>query len=201
MKNYKKIQYITSPSETDTITQIVEKVCKSGIRWVQFRQKNVTIDEFEREAIKVQNICKKYNAVFIVNDNVDIAKKIHADGVHLGKNDISPVRARELLGDDAIIGGTANTFSDIQELNKIGIDYIGLGPYRFTTTKKNLSPILGINGYTEIIRQCKIHNIKIPIYAIGGITNKDVKPILNTGIYGIAVSAEILTLITHDLFD
>ena len=187
----KKIQYITSPSRTGTTAQVVEKVCKTGIKWVQFRQKNVNADEFEQEAIKIKSICKKYNSTFIINDNVEIAKKIQADGVHLGKNDMSPDKARKILGNKAIIGGTANTFEDIQKLVKLGVNYIGLGPYKFTKTKKNLSPILGIVGYEKIIQQCEQNKINIPIFAIGGITPIDVKSIINTGIHGIAVSSII----------
>ena len=209
-RKMEKLQYITSLSKNETTPQIVETVCKSGIKWVQFRQKNVNPVKFEKEAIKIKNICKKYNSLFIVNDNVEIAKKIQADGVHLGKNDMLPDEARKILGNDKIIGGTANTFDDIQKLVKLGVNYIGLGPFRFTKTKKNLSPILGIEGYKKIIKQCKQNKINIPIFAIGGITPNDVKSIINTGIHGIAVSSVIsnseninktITMIKQDLFD
>ena len=96
---------------------------------------------------KQSKICRKYNATLILNDHVHLVKEIGANGVHLGKSDMSPVKARELLGSNYIIGGTANNMEDIRQLHKSGVDYIGLGPFRFTRTKKNLAPILGIEGY------------------------------------------------------
>ena len=112
---------------------------------------------------------------FILNDRVELAALIGADGVHLGKNDMSPMEARSILGPQAIIGGTANTFDDILRLIDESVDYIGLGPFRFTSTKKNLSPVLGIEGYAHIFQLCKEHNINIPIVAIGGLDKSDFK--------------------------
>jgi thiamine-phosphate pyrophosphorylase len=104
---------------------------------------------------------------------------------------MSPTEARELLGKGFIIGGTANTFEDIERLAASGVDYIGLGPFRFTSTKENLSPILGIEGIEGIIKKCNEKGIHIPIIAIGGIKTEDVKTIMDKGVYGIAVSSSI----------
>ena len=115
-----------------------------------------------------------------------------ADGVHLGKNDMPVDEARRLLGHDKIIGGTANTFEDIERLHRQGTDYIGCGPFRFTTTKKSLSPVLGLEGYKRIVSDMKAHGIDLPIVAIGGILKSDIADIMQTGVTGIAVSGGIL---------
>ena len=113
------------------------------------------------------------------------------DGVHLGQNDMNPAEARKILGADFIIGGTCNTYEDILKI-KDDVDYIGCGPFRFTTTKKNLAPVLGLDGYKEIVWNCRSNNINIPIVAIGGITAEDIPDILNAGPNGIALSGTIL---------
>jgi thiamine-phosphate diphosphorylase len=135
---------------------------------------------------------------FCVNDDLEAAVTCGATACHLGKNDMPLDIAWEVLKDkldsNAIfyIGATANTFEDIRLAVERGASYIGLGPYRFTGTKKNLSPILGLDGYRKIIAQCKEADIDIPIFAIGGITLEDVGPLMETGITGIAVSGAII---------
>jgi thiamine-phosphate pyrophosphorylase len=138
------------------------------------------------EAIKI--LCEEYLANFIVNDNLYLAQQVAADGVHLGLTDMKIDEARAILGSTKIIGGTANTYEDIENHVKNGCDYIGLGPFRFTETKEKLSPILGLSGYYEIVQKMKNNKIQIPVYAIGGITLKDISPLMETGIHGIAVS-------------
>jgi thiamine-phosphate pyrophosphorylase len=126
-----------------------------------------------------------------VNDNITIAQLAGADGVHLGKEDMQPDEAREILDGNFIIGGTANTMDDVRRLNNMKVDYIGLGPFRFTTTKTNLSPVLGVNGYAEIMQQCAGENISIPIIAIGGIQWNDIEVLMQAGVDGLAVSSAI----------
>jgi thiamine-phosphate pyrophosphorylase len=116
---------------------------------------------------------------------------VNATGVHLGKTDMPPAEARRILGDGFIIGGTANTFEDIRRLTDEGVDYIGLGPFRFTATKKNLSPILGLEGYKDILSRCRAAGIALPVLAIGGITVDDIPALMQTGVSGIAVSSAI----------
>lgn len=171
--------------------QLAEEACQGGVRWVQLRVKNKSHEELLAIAMKTQAVCKKYNSIMIVNDNVEIVKSCNADGVHLGKTDMDPSSARQILGDKMIIGGTANTFEDIIKLAEKKVDYIGLGPYRFTATKERLSPILGLEGYVQIMRQCAIEKINTPVIAIGGILKEDVAPIVETGVYGVAVAASI----------
>ena len=141
---------------------------------------------------KAQELCDKYQAVLIINDNVSVAAKCHADAVHLGLDDMSVLEARKLFP-NKIIGGTANTFEHIKQRCNENVDYIGLGPFRFTSTKEKLSPILGLEGYQNIIQKMRQENLSTPIYAIGGIELKDIESIITTGLYGIAVSG----LLTH----
>jgi thiamine-phosphate pyrophosphorylase len=180
-----KLHYIT------TSPQQAEQACKGGADWVQLRIKNKPYEAWKSLALATQKVCKQYGAKLIINDNVLLAKEINADGIHLGKEDMSPVEARTLVGKAMIIGGTANTTADIQRLSEAKVDYIGLGPFRFTATKDNLSPILGLEGYQNIIRYCHLAEIHLPIIAIGGITLADVTTLLNTGIHGVAISSAI----------
>ena len=148
--------------------------------------------EFLSAAKQIAAMCKEYGATFLLDDHVEWVDKAGADGVHLGKNDMPVDEARKLLGADRIIGGTANTFEDVERLWRQGANYIGCGPYRFTTTKKNLSPVLGLEGYRRIKRQMKEHGINLPVVAIGGILQPDIKDVMAAGVSGIAVSGAVL---------
>jgi len=186
-----KIQYISPQYQNESYFEELQKVIEAGADWIQVRVKDLDYNQWLEVAKKAVAICKQNGVKCIINDNPNIAIESNADGVHLGKNDMSPLEARKLLGKNKIIGGTANTFDDIQNLVNQGVDYIGFGPYRFTTTKKNLSPIVGHDGYKSILESCKNNGISTPIIAIGGITGDDVRSILETGIYGFAFSGYI----------
>ncbi|HET6243862.1 MAG: thiamine phosphate synthase [Bacteroidetes bacterium] len=183
-----RFHYITQDIPGYSHTELAEIACKNGVQWVQLRLKEVNYDLWLKTASETLEICKKYNARLIINDNVEVALKINADGVHLGAGDMSPEKARKILGYGPIIGATANTMDDIERLSQLEIDYIGLGPFRFTSTKKNLSPVLGMEGLKKISTSLK-HNV--PLVAIGGIKPEDVEEILSTGVHGIAVSSAI----------
>ena len=165
---------------------------EGGCKWIQLRMKDASDDEVRKAAAEIQPMCKEHEAVFLLDDRVKLAKELHADGVHLGKNDMPIDEARRILGEEYIIGGTANTFEDIQRIAAQGADYIGCGPFRFTTTKKNLAPVLGVEGYRDIIAKMRNAGINIPMVAIGGITPDDIDEILATGVQGIAVSGTVL---------
>lgn len=189
-KSIARLQFITSPSSLGYMQQI-HSVVMGGGNWVQLRMKDESKEDIEKVAVEALSFCMDNGATFIMNDHVDIAAKIGADGVHLGKNDMSPDEARTILGPQAIIGGTANTFEDIQRLSAMGVDYIGLGPFRFTATKKNLSPTLGTEGYQTILHQCKEAGIHLPVIAIGGLLPADLPGLFTTGIHGVAISSFI----------
>ena len=159
---------------------------------MQLRMKDATDKQFTEMAERILPICRKYNAIFILDDRVHLVNELGADGVHLGKKDMPVKEARNLLGPTKIIGATANTEEDLHSAYEAGADYIGLGPFRFTTTKKGLSPILGSEGYRRIMEYRKRHGIIIPVVAIGGIRMEDLKDLHQTGVDGIAVSGLIL---------
>lgn len=186
------LQFITHSSENITILEEIENVVAGGCKWVQLRMKDAEKEEIKEVARKAKEICKKNGVILVVDDYVDIAKELELDGVHLGKNDMPVDEARKLLGEEFIIGATANTFEDIEDLRHTDIDYIGLGPFRFTSTKKNLSPVIGIDGYAEIMRRKAESSINLPIVAIGGICYDDINDIMDTGISGIAVSGSLI---------
>jgi len=186
------LQFITHPSENMTILEEIENVVAGGCKWVQLRMKDADKEEIKAVARKAKEICKKNDVILVIDDYADIAKELELDGVHLGKKDIPVDEARKLLGEEFIIGATANSFEDIEALRHTDIDYIGLGPFRFTSTKKNLSPVIGIEGYAEIMRRKAESSINIPIVAIGGICYDDINDIMDTGINGIAVSGSLI---------
>lgn len=189
----KQLQFITHYTDKYSYYDSARMALEGGCRWIQLRMKDATEKEVETEALRIQALCNQYDeTIFIIDDHVELAKKIHADGVHLGKNDMPIAQARQILGEEYIIGGTANTFEDIQKHYADGADYIGCGPFRFTTTKKNLSPILGLEGYRNIISRMHEASIQLPIVAIGGITYEDIPAIMDTGVTGIALSGMIL---------
>lgn len=188
---YNKLQYISQGNTIEEQLYNIHQALDAGCDWIQMRFKNQTEKNSFSLAEAVKLLCEEYLANFIVNDNLSLAQQIDADGVHLGLSDMKIDEARAILGSTKIIGGTANTFEDIQNHVKNGCNYIGLGPFRFTNTKEKLSPILGLSGYFEILQKLKKNKTDVPIYAIGGITLKDINPLMETGIYGIAVSGII----------
>ncbi|MDO6807413.1 thiamine phosphate synthase [Zobellia galactanivorans] len=186
--NIPKLHYISQGKTPEEHLENIQKACTSGAELVQLRLKNVKKTVVLKTAEKARELTAHFQTRLIINDHYQIAKEVQADGVHLGKTDADPVVARKLLGDYYIIGGTANTLDDCLALVKKGVNYIGLGPFRFTTTKENLSPIIPLIGYQGIVGEL---NSDMPIIAIGGITIDDVPEILKAGVYGIAASGEI----------
>jgi thiamine-phosphate pyrophosphorylase len=188
-----KLQYISQGQSVEEHLSNCKNVLEGGCKWIQLRMKNFEEQQVERTAIEVQNMCSEHGAKFILNDNVHLASRINADGVHLGLSDMSIQEAREIVGYDKIIGGTANTLKDVIQRIDEGCDYIGLGPYRYTTTKDKLSPVLGIEGYSNILSQLTEQQKQIPIVAIGGIETHDIPAILESGVSGIALSGLLTT--------
>ena len=186
------IQFITHETETVGYVEGARMALEGGCLWIQLRMKDASDEEVREAAAEIQPMCKAHDAIFLLDDRVELAKEMKADGVHLGKNDMPVDEARHVLGEEFIIGGTANTFEDIERLARQGADYIGCGPFRFTTTKKNLAPVIGIEGYRDIIEKMEAAGIDLPVVAIGGITADDIDDILATGVRGIAVSGTVL---------
>ena len=186
------LQFISHYTERYSYLDSIRLALEGGCRWIQLRMKDATDDEVRPIAMAAQQMCREAGATFIIDDRVELVRELHADGVHLGKNDMPISEARKILGPDFIIGGTANTFDDVKLHYESSADYIGCGPFRFTTTKQKLAPVLGLDGYRSIVSQMRAANINIPIVAIGGITEDDIPAILATGITGIALSGTVL---------
>ncbi|WP_343687700.1 thiamine phosphate synthase [Chryseobacterium gleum] len=187
-----KLQYISQGNTIQEQEQHIRKALDNGIQWVQVRWKNAPENELINLCEISKQLCSEYQSVCIINDHAHLAKEIDAHGVHVGLNDIAVEEARLILGENKIIGGTANTLSDvIQRINE-SCDYIGLGPLRFTATKEKLSPVLGYEGYQKIIDGLREQSIDIPkIFAIGSVAFEDILPLQEIGIYGVAVSGLI----------
>lgn len=186
------LQFITHCNDRYSYLDSVKIAIEGGCKWVQLRMKSADDDAFCKTAIVARDLCKSADATFILDDRAHLVKVAGADGVHLGKNDMSIVEARALLGKEYMIGGTANTIDDVVNIFESGADYIGCGPFRFTTTKQNLSPQLGLDGYAAIIKEMRSLSIGIPIIAIGGITADDISDLARLGVYGIALSGSVL---------
>lgn len=190
--NY-RLQFITHYNENYSYEDSAKIALEGGCRWIQLRIKDAEEKFLEQMALRVQSMCREYGATFIIDDNVLLAKKIGADGVHLGKNDMPVAQARQILGEKFIIGGTVNSFEDILYHLKNGTpDYFGCGPFRFTSTKKNLAPVLGFEGYRDIVLKMREKGAEIPLVAIGGITKEDIPQLLECGVNGIALSGSII---------
>lgn len=187
-----RLQFITHFTEKYSYVDSAMMALEGGCRWIQLRMKDAPEGEIGRAASEILPECRRRGAVFIIDDHVETALELGADGVHLGKEDMPVSKARKMAGDGFIIGGTANTSEDILRLASQGTDYIGCGPFRFTTTKKKLAPTLGLEGYRRLTGQMKEQGIRLPVVAIGGITYDDITQIMETGVCGIALSGSIL---------
>jgi len=191
-KEIAKIHFITSDHPSISHAEQAIRAYKAGCKWVQLRMKEANLEEIEQEALKIVPVAREHQAILLIDDHVELVRKTGAHGVHLGKNDLCPLQARQLLGADYLIGGTSNTLEDIVGLIDKGVDYVGLGPFRFTSTKKNLSPILGIEAYRSIVSALSGQNLAIPIIAIGGIVEADIEDLKLAGIHGIALAGSIM---------
>ena len=186
------IQFISHYTDQYSYLDSIRLALEGGCRWVQLRMKDASIQDFLRIGKEVRRLCDSYQATFILDDHVELVREIGADGVHLGKKDMPVAEARKTLGNDCIIGGTANTFDDVKMHYEASANYIGCGPFRFTTTKQGLAPVLGLEGYRSIIAQMSAEGIDLPMVAIGGITAEDIPAIMQTGVSGIALSGAVL---------
>lgn len=186
------LQFITHPSEKYSIPEEVKMAIEGGCKWVQLRMKDASYEELKATALDIIPMCKDNDVILVIDDNVELVNELRVHGVHLGKTDMDPRKAREILGPHAIIGVTANTADDILTFKRVDVDYVGLGPFRHTDTKKNLAPVIGLEGYRQIVKTVSAAGNQLPIVAIGGITIDDVDEIMATGVQGIAVSGAII---------
>ena len=162
-------------------------VLKTGVKWIQYREKNKTRNELYADSLRIRELTKDYQAAFIVNDYADIAMSVEADGVHLGQDDLSFREARSMMGREKIIGISTHNIEQAIAAEKEGADYIGYGPVFHTTTKEDAGSPKGVDMLREIKKQ-----VRIPVIAIGGINLENLESVLDTGIDAVAVSSAIL---------
>lgn len=185
------LQFITNTKAPVSIADQVRGVLEGGCRWIQVRMKDASDEEITKVINEIKPLCLEKEAFLILNDRVELAKTLDVGGVHLGKKDMLPSQARLILGPAAVIGVTANTIDDIKAVRSLDVDYIGMGPFRFTETKENLAPVLGIEGIRNLCEQMQQLEINIAHVAVGGIRKEDVAPLMQAGANGIAVSGAI----------
>lgn len=174
-------RWLTHMSENDELAAQVEQAILGGITMLQLREKALSGEALKKEAIVIQQLCKRYNIPFIMNDYVELAKELQADGVHIGQSDCSVKKAREILGPDYIIGVTAKTVEQAQLAYEQGADYLGSGAVFGTTTKLDAKPMT-----QELLHQIT-QSVPIPVVAIGGIQAQNVTQLSGSGIAGVAV--------------
>lgn len=185
------LQFITNTESRIAPAEQVKAVIRGGCRWVQIRMKDASDEEITKVVEDVKPLCLETETFLILNDRVELAKQLNVGGVHLGKNDMLPAKARAYLGAAAVIGVTANTIDDVKSVRSLDIDYIGIGPYADTRTKKNLSPILGLEGIRAVTTGMRQLGVEFGNVAVGGIKLEDVEPLMQAGANGIAVSGAI----------
>lgn len=190
--NTDKLYFITHANDRYSYEESAELALNNGIRLIQLRMKHCDLETVRQTARRLKAKCDSFGAELIIDDYAEIAVETGALGVHLGQTDEPIGTAREKLTEGQLIGLTCNTFEQVSKAVETGADYLGVGPYRFTRTKENLSPVLGLEGYRALVAECRKHRINIPIYAIGGIGLDDVKGLMEAGVYGIAVSSLII---------
>jgi len=173
-------------SKGRSLEWVVEKAAKGGVTVVQLREKNIETKEFIEEAKRIQKILEPYKIPLIINDRVDVAMAIGADGVHLGQNDMPYTMARKILGDKAIIGLSVESIEQAEEANQFDVDYIAISPVFTTPTKEELTQELGISGVQKITGLTK-H----PSVGIGSIKPHNAESIIKAGADGIAVVSAI----------
>ena len=189
LKKISRLHFLTpQPYYHSSFFSIIEESLSAGIDWIQYRDKNNDEATFIKIANELQSICKHYKATFIINDRVEVAKLLKADGVHIGQNDESIITTRLALGDEAIIGVSTNNIEQILAAQMNGADYVGYGPFQFTTTRKNLNPIVGLAGYQSLLLNT---NLQIPVVAIGGLDDVSIFELKKTGVEHFAVSGAI----------
>jgi len=184
----KQLQFLTHSTSRFTDIEEIKMALDGGCRWIQLRMKNATDDEMAAVGREAVRLCHDRRATLILDDRVALCAETGADGVHLGRNDMPVDDARALLGSKAIIGATVNTVDDLLRAAAAGADYAGCGPFRFTTTKAHLAPVLGIEGYRRLVAARAVHGLAMPLIAIGGITLSDIPAIMATGVDGVALS-------------
>lgn len=169
----------------ETLGKQVEDAIKGGVTFVQLREKHLDREEIKKQALEIKGICKRYNVPFVINDDVELAIEVGADGVHVGQEDMQAGLARKKLGEDYILGVSAHTVEEALNAQSNGADYLGVGAVFNTTSKNNVTRM----SNETLSAICEA--VTIPVVAIGGISSDNVTELAGTGIDGVAVISAI----------
>lgn len=193
MKKYiSKLHYLTQDIPHRSHVEQTEIACQAGANWIQYRCFSKEDQDLITELHQIASICDDWGATLILTNHYHLLDKVDAQGVHLENVEADFISIRNVISDEKTLGASANSISDIQRIAHSGVvDYIGCGPFAHTDTKPNDYPVLGVKGYTRIVREMDKRQIDTPVLAVGGVTINDVKELLGAGVYGIAVSAAV----------
>lgn len=184
------LYFITDSKLTKkTVIDDVKSAIKGGVRVIQYREKDAPTKQMFQEAKEIKELCQKNKVIFLINDRLDIALAVDADGVHIGQDDIPYNTARKLLGKNKIIGVTVHDLKESIDAEKKGADYIGLSPIFETSTKADAGKACGTGMIKDTVKK-----IKIPIVAIGGINKSNIGEVLKSGAKNVAIISAILTM-------
>jgi len=188
IKYISKFHYLTQDVPNRSHVEQAAIACRAGANWLQYRCLTKTDDELIEEITQVAEICDEWGATLILTNHYHLLDQVDAQGVHIEDFDADFAAIREAIGDDKTLGASATNIDALLRVQATGVvDYCGYGPFAHTDTKPNNKPLLGFEGY----RQLQQYTIEIPAIAVGGIKLTDIEPLLETGIYGIAVSAVV----------
>lgn len=168
-----------------TLYHQVEEALKGGATFVQLREKDMPEEEFQAEALEIQKLCRQYGVPFVIDDDVELARKVNADGVHVGQSDMEAGDVRAILGEDKILGVSAQTVEQAVLAQQRGADYLGVGAVFHTDSKADAKPV----SHETLKAICEA--VTIPVVAIGGIGRGNVKELAGSGICGVAVISAI----------
>lgn len=180
------LQCITWDGSTASHAEQVKRLCEAGAKWIQLRMKEADERDVEKVAAEILPCCEDHDALLVINDYLQVALTVGAGGVHLGKTDMNWKAARDLAGPDLVLGGTVNSLSDAREaLASRSLDYVGVGPYRYTATKQNLAPVMEKKEFSELLQFLG----DLPKVVIGGVLPEDLPAIAAMDAEGVAVSS------------
>ncbi|MBO9673556.1 MAG: thiamine phosphate synthase [Sphingobacteriaceae bacterium] len=191
MKYIEKFQYITHDIPNLTHIEQAQLACEAGAKWIQYRCLSKSDEELLKDIKAIAEICDDWGTTLIVTDHIHLNGKADIQGFHIEDMDADFIALRKLVGNDITLGGSANTVENLIRLAREGADYAGYGPFAETETKPNNLPLIGIEGYYKAVQELKAANIQLRILAVGGIKIYDVETLMQTGVYGIAVSGAI----------
>lgn len=193
MRKYiSKLHYLTQDLSEKSHVKQVQLACEAGANWIQYRCLSKSDEELLEEIHSISGICDDWGATLIITDHIHLLNKADVQGVHIEDMKADFQAVRRLIGEEKTLGASANTLDDIRRIMTSGVvDYIGCGPLRITHTKPNNYPLLGLEGFREVTKMMDDEGIDIPLLAVGGVTVSDVESLLETGVYGVAVSAAV----------